>query len=202
MIYSLSGRLVHTEPALMVIECGGVGYACRTTYNTLSAVGEIGSEVTVFTVMSVRQDAVELFGFADNEELSCFKMLTTVTGVGAKAALSILSDNTPERFAMLVASGDSKALTRSPGIGNKIAQRIVLELKDKIAKETSVGTSSGSGSALPSASAVGNNASEAISALVVLGFTASEASRAIASLPPETSVEDMIKHGLKALASL
>lgn len=199
MIYSLSGRLVHTEPALMVIECGGVGYACRTTYNTLSAVGEIGSDVTVFTVMSVRQDAVELFGFADNEELSCFKMLTTVTGVGAKAALSILSDNTPERFAMLVASGDSKALTRSPGIGNKIAQRIVLELKDKIAREAKADTSGGS--ALP-ASAVGNNASEAISALVVLGFTASEASRAIASLPPETSVEDMIKHGLKALASL
>ena len=132
MIYSLRGKLTVKELGFVVIECGGVGYGCKTSYNTVAAIGEIGSEVLLYTHLYVREDAVELFGFASLQELSCFKLLISVSGVGPKAATSILSDVSPERFAFLVASGDSKAFTKTKGIGAKTAQRIVLELKDKI----------------------------------------------------------------------
>lgn len=133
MIYSVHGKLIAKEPAMAVVECGGVGYACRTTLHTLGQVGNLGETVLLYTVMSVREDAVELFGFSTQQELQCFQLLTSVSGVGPKAALSILSDLTPDQFLLTVASGDSKALTRAKGIGAKSAQRIVMELKDKIA---------------------------------------------------------------------
>ena len=116
MIYSLRGKLALKELGFVVVECGGVGYGCKTSYNTSSKLGETGSEVTVYTHLYVREDAVELFGFATLQELSCFRLLISVSGVGPKAATSILSDMSPEQFAFTVASGDSKTFTRTKGI--------------------------------------------------------------------------------------
>ena len=134
MIYSVNGVVDAIEPNLAVIDCGGVGYACRTTSNTLAML-KTGEKAKLYTFLSVREDAAELFGFYDFSELNCFKMLISVSGVGPKAALSILSGMTPQAFALCVAAGDSKLLTSAPGIGKKIAERIVLELKDKVAKQ-------------------------------------------------------------------
>lgn len=132
MIYSVSGKLIHTEGELAVIECGGVGYACKTTLSTLQKIaGE--TNVTLLTFMSVREDAVELFGFADSEELRAFKLLISVSGVGPKAGLAILSAMSPQQFALAVATTDSKAFTQVKGIGKKTAERICLELRDKVA---------------------------------------------------------------------
>lgn len=135
MIYSLRGKLTVKDMNFVVVECAGVGYGCRTSYSTVSQLGAIGDEITLYTYMSVRDDNIELFGFSTTQELNCFKLLISVSGVGGKAATSILSDITPENFAFLVASGDSKAFTKTKGIGAKTAQRIVLELKDKISVE-------------------------------------------------------------------
>lgn len=201
MIYSVRGKLTHTEQNLAVVECGGIGYACRTTAYTLSPL-KIGEEVFLLTYMHVREDAVELFGFGDKTELNCFKMLLTVSGVGPKAALSILSDLSPQAFALCVAGGDSKLLTRSQGIGKKIADRIVLELKDKLSGE--LGTiSADTYSELSNVSVpTGNNASEAVSALVVLGFSTAQAQKALAGLPSDMPVSEMVKEGLKRISSL
>ena len=195
MIYSVKGELVAVEPNLAVVECGGVGYACRTTANTIAAL-KLGTVVKLFTYLSVREDAVELFGFADFSELNCIKMLISVTGVGPKAALSILSGMTPQAFALCVASGDSKSLTMAPGIGKKIAERIVLELKDKVSKEN-LSTSS---DALIPAAAPRNCFAEAVSALMVLGYTNAEASKALSGMPQDTPTDELIKAGLKKLA--
>jgi len=198
MIYSVKGELIHTEPTLAVIECGGVGYACRTTYSTLSQIGSKGSKVTLLTYMYVREDNVELFGFATSQELNCFKMLITVSGVGPKAALAILSDTTPEKFALIIATGDAKEITKTKGIGPKLAQRIVLELKDKITKEQQLlGTNSGI-DFMPIID--GGSSSEAISALVVLGYSQSDATSVIAKLDQSLTVEELIKLGLKGIA--
>lgn len=199
MIYSVKGELIHTEPTLAVIECGGVGYACRTTYSTLSQIGSKGSKVTLLTYLHVREDNVELFGFATSQELNCFKMLISVSGVGPKAGLAILSDTTPEKFALTIATGDVKSITKTKGIGPKLAQRIVLELKDKITKEQQlIGSSSG----IDFTQIVeGGNSSEAISALVVLGYAQSDATTVIAKLDQSLSVEEMIKQGLKGIAT-
>lgn len=196
MIYSVKGEIVHIEPSLAVIECGGVGYACKTTSSTLSQIGGIGSLAMLYTYLYVREDCVELFGFATLQELNCFKMLISVSGVGPKAALSILSDTSPERFALAVASGDSKAFTKTKGIGSKLAQRIVLELKDKIAKEQ---LSDGLSDLPGDFSAVSGNASEAVSALVVLGYSQSEAASVVSRLDPSLPVPELIKLALKAI---
>lgn len=200
MIYSIHGILVEAEPYHIVVECNGIGYSVKTSLTTLSKLPEAGEEIQVYTFLHVREDALELFGFCDKNELNTFKMLISINGVGPKAALSILSDLTPERFALCVANNDAKALTKAPGIGLKTAQRIILELKDRIAKEQI--TQGAVGSTLPAASSsvtVGN-ASEAISALEVLGYSRAEATRAVMSLDSALSVEEMIKGGLKALA--
>ncbi len=197
MIYSLHGELIHTEPNLAVVECGGVGYACRTTMNTMKKIGGSG-EVRLFTQLNVREDAVDLFGFADTAELQAFRQLTSVSGVGPKAALSILSDLTPSKLALCITTGDSKTLTRSPGIGAKIAQRIVMELKDKVAKEQHI--SAADYTAEPVAAAVGGNAAaEAVTALCVLGFALPQAQAALAGASPESTVEELIKYALKRL---
>lgn len=199
MIYSLHGILKVTDPNFVVVDVGGVGYGVKTTLTTVSTLPPVGEEVFLYTYLHVREDAMELYGFYDASELNCYKMLISVNGVGPKAALSILSDHTPEQFALCVASGDAKALTKSAGIGLKTAQRIVLELKDKVSKEQVADGVTGRRAA-PAAVATGN-AAEAISALVVLGYPQSEAAAVISSLDPSTSVEDMIKAGLKGLAS-
>lgn len=182
---------------LAVVEAAGIGYAIRTTYNTMVKMPQAGNNVLFYTYFYLREDAAELYGFADVEELNCFKMLISISGVGPKAALSILSDMTPQKFALCIATGDSKGFTRSKGIGAKTAQRIVLELKDKITSEqAAVGVTE----PLPQLSDVSSNAGEAVSALVVLGYAQSEAAAAVAKLDQSLSVEEMIKLGLKALA--
>lgn len=197
MIYSVSGKLIHTEPELAVVECGGVGYGCKTTFNTLQKIaGE--SEVMLYTCLSVREDAAELYGFAEREELKCFRLLISVSGVGPKAALSILSGMNTQQFALCVATADSKALTKVKGIGAKTAQRIILELKDKLAGET---ISVRGQSAQPAAvSAAGSNIAEAVTALEVLGYTEGEALSVLSKLDPALPVEELIKKSLIGLA--
>ncbi len=139
MFYSVTGVLRHTEPNFAVIDCGGVGFQCMTTTYTLSKLPPVGKTATLYTYLNVREDALILFGFGDQEELHCFKLLISVTGVGPKAALAILSELSPARFALSVAAGDSKSITRAQGVGNKTAQRIVLELKDKLSANLTAG---------------------------------------------------------------
>ena len=197
MIYSVNGTVELIEPNLAVIDCGGVGYACRTTANTLSQL-KIGEKAKLLTYLSVREDAVELFGFYDAAELNCFRMLISVSGVGPKAALSILSGMTPQAFALCVATGDSKTLTNAPGIGRKTAERIVLELKDKVSKQdVAAGVK---GSAVPIVAAPSNTYAEAVSALMVLGYSNGEATSALSGLDPSAPSDELIRAGLKKLA--
>ena len=129
MYYYVSGEVAHVEPYLAVIDCGGVGYACRTTTFTLSQIKK-GDKAKLFTYLSVREDAMDLYGFASAEELKLFQQLISVSGVGPKAALSILSAGTPANLALAIITGDEKSLTAAAGVGKKLAQRIILELKD------------------------------------------------------------------------
>ena len=200
MIYSVRGKLIHKEANLAVIECGGVGYACRTTLSTVSKLDSIGSEAFLYTYLHVREDAVELFGFADEKELNCFKMLISVSGVGPKAGIAILSDTTPEKFALNVVTGDYKAFTKTKGVGPKLAQRVVLELKDKITKEQ-LAAAKGGDEINYAAVTGGGNTAEAISALVVLGYSQTEAASVIAKLDQSLSVEELIKNALKQIAA-
>ena len=197
MIYSVKGELIHIEQGLAVVECGGVGYACRTTANTLAKIRS-SKEVRLFTYLHLTENAIDLFGFADSAELSCFKQLISVSGVGPKAALSILSDITPSKLALCITTGDSKTLTRSPGIGAKIASRIVLELKDKIAKEQHF--TAAELNSFPAAVVGGSNVSEALTALAVLGFGQAQAQAALAGADADMGVEELIKFALKNLA--
>lgn len=198
MFYYVKGPVAHTAPYLAVIDCGGVGYACRTTNNTLARL-EKGKEAKLFTYLNVREDAMELYGFASESELNCFQMLIGVSGVGPKAALSILSSATPEGLAMSIITGDEKALTVAQGIGKKIAQRIILELKDKLAK----GQLSGGGedyggtgvTVIPE-----NKSSEAAAALAVLGYSQGEIAVALKGVDVESlALEDIIKQALKKM---
>ena len=198
MLYSVKGTLVHAEPRTAVIECGGVGFLCNITMNTARQLPSVGSEAMLYTIMNVREDAIELFGFAGQAELNCFRQLTAVSGVGPKAALSILSELSPERVALAVAAGDYKALTRAQGVGPKLAQRVVLELKDKVgALQPAGGVELPAGAGPVSAS---GNAAEAVSALTVLGFSVSEASAAVGRLDSGLPVETLVRDALKSLA--
>ena len=197
MFYYVSGTVAHIEPYMAVIDCGGVGYACRTTSYTISALKK-GEKGKLFTHLNVREDAMELYGFATQEELNLFEQLISVSGVGPKAALSILSDLTPSKLALCITTGDSKTLTRSPGIGAKIAQRIVMELKDKVAKEQHI-SASDYVSEPAAAAAGGNAAAEALTALCVLGFAMPQAQAALVGASPDSTVEELIKYALKRL---
>lgn len=203
MIYSLKGRLAVKELNFAVIECGGVGYGCRTTYTTVSKLGDIGSEAMLYTYLYVREDAVELFGFSTLQELSCFRLLISVSGVGPKAATAILSDVDPERFAFLVASGDSKFFTKTKGVGAKTAQRIVLELKDKISSESLSGSVSKDAAVFAQNTASGGTTAvtEALEALMVLGYSQGEAAPILGKLDSSLSTQDLIKETLKIIAA-
>lgn len=196
MFYSLNGELIRVEPGIAVIECAGVGYKCFITTNTQKSLPKVGTKAVLYTHLNVREDAMDLFGFSTKSELSCFKLLTSVSGVGAKVGLAILSELTPEQVAMSIASGDSKTLTRAAGVGNKLAQRIILELKDKLKKS---GVSSDISGIKTDFSAVGN-ASEAVKALNVLGYSVSDVMPIVAKLDSNLSVEEMIRLSLKAMA--
>ncbi|MGN0642389.1 MAG: Holliday junction branch migration protein RuvA [Huintestinicola sp.] len=203
MIYSVRGKLVHKEAGLAVVECGGVGYACRTTYITLSQLGNMGDEALLYTYLSVRDDGIELFGFADERELGCFKLLLSVSGVGPKAALSILSGMDPNSFALAVATGDYKTFTKIKGIGPKVAQRVVLELKDKISKEQlSVSGNTPAAAAANRAFISGGATQEAVDALLVLGYSSAEAEKAVGALDSSLSAEELIRLALKSMAKI
>ena len=194
MIYSVRGTLVHTEQNLAVVECGGVGYGCRTTLNTLRDV-KVGSEVTLYTYMSVREDAVELFGFSTQKELQTYKLLININGVGPKAGISILSILSPEQVAVAVSSGDWKTITQANGVGPKMAQRIVLELKDKFKSIESDDSLVENGMN----TSVSGNIPSAVQALAVLGFSAADVTPILTKLDPNMSVEQMIGATLKKL---
>ena len=198
MFYYLSGTVAHVEPYLAVIDCGGVGYACRTTSYTLSALKK-GEKGKLFTYLSIRQDGVDLFGFATQEELNLFQQLTSVSGVGPKAALSILSASTPANLALSIITGDEKALTVAQGIGKKIAQRIILELKDKLAKgQISPGGESYGGTGVTVIPE--NKSSEAAAALAVLGYSQGEINLALKGVDLDAlTLEQVIKEALKKM---
>ena len=200
MLYSVKGELIHLEPRMAVISCGGVGFRCQITMNTARQMPAIGSEAMLYTIMNVREDAIELFGFADQNELACFKQLTAISGVGPKVGVSILSELSPERVALAVAAGDYKALTKAAGVGPKLAQRIVLEMKDKVSALST--SSAGGGVEIPAGAAVSasSNAAQAVDALTVLGFTAGEASAAVGKLDSALPVEALVRDALKMLA--
>lgn len=196
MFYYVCGTVAEIEANLAVIDCGGVGYACATTNYTLSQLKK-GERAKLYTFLNVKEDGVDLFGFATQSELHSFKLLVGVSGVGPKAALSILSSTTPENLAMSVVMGDEKALTAAPGIGKKIAQRIILELKDKLAKDQT--NFSPNGVSLP---ILNNNGKlqEASAALAVLGYGSSEISAALRGIDMENTVlEDIIRQALKKM---
>ncbi len=198
MLYSVKGELIHLDTRVAVICCGGVGFRCQITMNTARQLPSIGGEAMLYTIMNVREDAIELFGFADKNELACFKQLTSISGVGPKVGLSILSELSPERVALAVASGDYKALTRAAGVGPKLAQRIALELKDKVGALPSAGGVV----EIPAGAAVSasSNAAQAVDALTVLGFSAGEASAAVGKLDSALPVETLVRDALKMLA--
>ena len=198
MFYYLNGTVAEMEANLAVIDCGGVGYACATTNYTLSQLKR-GEKARLYTYLNAREDAVELFGFASQSELHSFKLLLGVSGVGPKAALAILSTNTPANLAMAVVMGDEKALTAVPGIGKKIAQRIILELKDKLAKEQSSFGPDTSGSAA-AASIPGDKAREAAAALAVLGYSSAEVASALKGIDVNAlPLEEIIRQALKRM---
>ncbi|HIS05323.1 MAG TPA: Holliday junction branch migration protein RuvA [Candidatus Fimenecus stercoravium] len=199
MFYSITGKIVYIDTQSVAIETGGVAFRCSTTLTTLKRIGEKGSTATLYTYLNVREDALDLFGFADEQELECFKLLIGVSGVGPKAALAILSELTPDKLALCLATGDSKAITRAPGVGPKLAQRVVLELKDKLAKGLELSAVTPEIEAAGIAAAEGS-AAEAVSALTMLGYSQSEAAAAVAKLDASLSVEDMIRQALKTLA--
>ena len=197
MIASVRGKLIFTDNNCAIVECGGVGYKCFVTKNTLYNLPQKDSEVMLYTFLSVREDAMDLYGFKELEELEAFKLVTSVNGVGAKMGLALLSEFTASQLTLYIASNDYKALTAASGVGPKLAQRIVLELKDKVGSLQSGDTIE--------LKAVGNatlnsNTKEAVSALVSLGYTQSEASLAVGKCDPALSTEELIKQALKTLA--
>ena len=198
MFYYLNGTVAHMAPYLAVIDCGGVGYACRTTSQTLARL-QMGEKAKLFTYLYVREDIFELYGFASESERNCFEQLIGVSGVGPKAALSILSAATPESLAMSIITGDEKALTVAQGIGKKIAQRIILELKDKLSK----GQLSPDGEAYKGSGVTlipENKPSEAAAALAVLGYSQGEIGVALKGIDMESlALEDIIKQALKKM---
>lgn len=196
MISSLNGKLIYKDNSFAVVECGGVGFRCSITKNTLSKLPSNGSDVFLHTYLSVREDALDLYGFFGSDELNAFKLITSVNGVGAKIGIAILSEFTPENLSMYIAAGDAKMLTRASGVGIKLAQRIVLELRDKVA----VGTVSANVTGVSSSAAPVGNTGEAVAALVSLGYSQGEAASAVSRLDGSMGVEDMIKVALKTLA--
>ena len=198
MFYYVNGTVAHLAPYLAVIDCGGVGYACRTTNNTLARLKK-GETARLYTYLNVREDAMELYGFFTEDERNCFQLLIGVSGVGPKAALSILSSSTPETLAMSIITGDEKALTVAPGIGKKIAQRIILELKDKLAKgQISPGGESYGGTGVTVIPE--SKSSEAAAALAVLGYSTAEIGVALKGIDLDAmSLEEIIKQALKKM---
>ena len=198
MIATLNGKLIIKELNYVVVECGGVGLKCFVTQNTHATIGNIGENLFLYTYLSVREDALDLYGFSELQELEVFKLITSVSGVGSKIGLAILSEFIPDKIMLYIASGDAKSLTAASGVGIKLAQRIVLELKDKVGN-ISVGDMSFDIKSVGNAS-VNTLSKEAIEALVSLGYTQSEASLAVGRLDQTLDTNELIKQALKSLA--
>jgi Holliday junction DNA helicase RuvA len=207
MYYYIKGELVASTLNMAVVDAGGVGYKMTVSENTYRALPRRGDKnpvVTLYTYLSVREDGIELFGFANERELSSFKMLLSVSGVGPKAAMAILSLLTPEKFALAVCTEDKKTISKATGVGPKTAARIILELRDKLMKETSIDEDLSTAVLDHSAEAAGAPArgktSEAMDALLVLGYTRAEAQKALSAIDTQAlSIEDIIKEALKKL---
>ena len=195
----IKGKLEAKGSDYLIIEAGGIGYRIYTSLSTIEAAGQPGQEYKVFTYLYIREDMMSLYGFGSQEELSMFELLLTVSGVGPKAALALLSAVSPSKFGLAVITDDVKSLTRAQGVGTKIAQRIILELKDKIKKQQlALNTNTNFDNAAYSAE--GSRLSEAVSALMVLGYTPAEASQAAAAAyKEELDLETIIKNSLKSL---
>ena len=190
MIYSVKGILTYVEPSFVVVECGGVGMKCFASIST----------VTLLTYMSVKEDAIDLYGFLSQNELDAFKLLISVNGVGPKAAMSVLSALTTDKLSLAISCGDVKSIQAAQGIGKKTAERIVLELKDKMAGVAGVVQGTAAVNAAQ-ANAPGSATAEAVEVLVSLGFNQTDASVAVGSMQPGLSVDEMIRKGLKLLSS-
>lgn len=196
MIATLRGTLTYTDSAYVVVECGGVGFKCATTLGTLNALPPIGSEVFLYTYMAVREDALDLFGFLTTDELEAFKMITSVNGVGPKIGIALLSEFTAAQLMLYISSNDAKALTAASGVGIKLAQRIILELKDKVGNFGPVTAADFA----PRRQKETTASSEAVAALVSLGYTKGEASLAVGKIEADLPTDELIKQALKLLA--
>ena len=197
MLYYVSGKVALLEPGLAVIDCGGVGYGCRVTAYTAGQL-KLNQNARLFITESIREDAFDLYGFSSREEQRCYELLTSVNGVGPKAAMAILSSGGPQNFTLAVMTGDEKMLTAAQGIGKKIAQRIILELKDKIGGSgMELDFSAGTGVAAPAQQ--GSNAALASAALQELGYSPAEISLALKGADPNATTEEMVRHALRAM---
>lgn len=196
MIYYVSGPVTVLEPGLAVIDCAGVGYGCRITAFTAGQL-KLNQNARLYVTESIREDAFDLYGFISKEEQRCYELLTSVNGVGPKAAMAILSAGGPQNFTLAVMTGNEKMLTAAPGIGKKIAQRIILELKDKVGG----GSAELDFTAGPAAAPVqtGNTAALAHAALQELGYSAAEINAALKGVDPQASTEEMVRHALRAM---
>ena len=201
MIYCLTGKIVKKSMNAVVLSCGGVGYYAQCPASVAGALPGVGKEATIYTVMSITENDVSLYGFATEEQQACFEMLTAVSGVGPKVGLAILSVMEPDRVALAISAGDHKAFKAASGVGPKLAQRIVLELKDKVAKGFVDGISledvAGASAQTPAA----QSSSQAIAALVSLGYSQSEAALAVAKIDATLPVEEIIKLALRGMAA-
>ncbi len=198
MIYSLTGNLKYNDSSFIVIECGGVGFKCYISAESAKKIGKVGTEVFVFTYLSVREDALDLYAFATKDEMEFFKLLINVSGIGPKAAISILSIMDVSQLVLAIAAGDTKSIARASGVGKKSAERVVLELKDKVSSFSEDESVSGIIDAVSSDSL--SPVSEAIEALVSLGYSQSDSARAVAALDKSLTADEMIRHALRSLA--
>lgn len=197
MFYYLNGEITLLEENLAVVDCGGVGYACRTSGYTLSKL-KVGQKAKLYTYCNIREDAFDIYGFSTKEEHRCFELLIGVTGVGPKAAQAILSAVSPDRFTLAVMIQDEKAITAAQGVGKKLAQRIILELKDKLGK-VSV-TEIPSGDFTPVQQTAGSALTLAQAALGELGYHQSEIAAALKGLKVDgMTTEEIIRHALRAM---
>ena len=196
MLYYVSGAVTILEPGLAVIDCGGVGYGCRVTAYTAGQL-KLNQNARLYVTESIREDAYDLYGFISKEEQRCYELLTSVNGVGPKAAMAILSSGGPQNFTLAVMTGDEKMLTAAQGVGKKIAQRIILELKDKLGGSSmELDFSGGASFAAPVQQ---GNAALAHAALQELGYSAAEINAALKGVDPAASTEEMVRHALRAM---
>ena len=196
MIYYLNGSITILEPGFAVIDCHGVGYGCRITAFTAAQL-KLNQTARLYICESIREDAHDLYGFASREEQRCYELLTSVTGVGPKAALAILSAGGPQNFTLAVMTGDEKLLTAAQGVGKKIAQRIILELKDKIGGGNLELDFSG---IKPAAAPVSTNSTAlASAALQELGYSANQVAAALKGVDPKATTEEMVRYGLRQM---